>query len=169
MSTSATAGIESPLYWSACQFLYREAALLDAKDWDAWGSLFTPGGIYWVPATRGQEDPVNHVSLVYENALLREIRLARLKQAEASSLAGHPSSSHLISNILLASVNPEEGRYTLYSRFVVAQFASWGTATFHGAYTHELVCEASGELRISLKRVDLVDVDGPLGDVLIIL
>jgi 3-phenylpropionate/cinnamic acid dioxygenase small subunit len=169
MSNIATAGTGSPLYWSACQFLYREAALLDGQDWDGWGRLFTPEGLYWVPATRGQKDPVNHVSLVYENALLREIRLARLKQAEASSLAGGPNSSHLISNILLASADEAAGCCTLHSRFVVAQFASWGTTTFQGAYTHELVCDAVGKFRISLKRVDLVDVDGPLGDILVIL
>jgi hypothetical protein len=52
---------------------------------------------------------------------------------------------------------------------VVAQFASWGTSTFHGGYTHELLRDGDGALRIALKRVDLVNVDGPLGDVLTIL
>jgi hypothetical protein len=52
---------------------------------------------------------------------------------------------------------------------VVAQFANWGTSTFHGSYTHELLRDVDEGLRISLKRVDLVNVDGPLGDVLTIL
>jgi hypothetical protein len=68
------------------------------------------------------------------------------------------------------SLGPEEvvppySRDTLHSRFVVAQYGSWGTSTFQGGYTHELVREG-GELRISPKRIDLVDVDGPLGDTL---
>jgi hypothetical protein len=52
---------------------------------------------------------------------------------------------------------------------VVAQYASWGTSTFQGGYTHELLREPDGGFKIVLKRVDLVDVDGPLGDILTIL
>ena len=155
-------------YFELSQFLYREAALLDARDWTGWGRLFTPDGRYWMPAARDQSDPVNHVSLVNDNALLREIRLARLQSSDAASLQGKPNSSHLVSNILVTAADEPAGHYTLDSRFVVAQFASWGTRTFHGRYTHELAREA-GSLRIALKRVDLVDVDGPLGDILTIL
>ena len=155
-------------YFELSQFLYREAALLDARDWTGWGRLFTADGRYWMPAARDQSDPINHVSLVNDNALLREIRLARLQSSDAASLQGKPNSSHLVSNILVTTADESTGRYTLDSRFVVAQFASWGTRTFHGRYTHELAREA-GSLRIALKRVDLVDVDGPLGDILTIL
>jgi 3-phenylpropionate/cinnamic acid dioxygenase small subunit len=121
-----------------------------------------------MPATRGQTDSVNHVSLVNDNSLLREIRLGRLKSSDAASLQSALNSSHLVSNIIVADADEASGRYTLQSRFVVAQYASWGTGAFHGGYTHELVREC-GALRISLKRVDLVNVDGPLGDILTIL
>jgi 3-phenylpropionate/cinnamic acid dioxygenase small subunit len=160
--------IPEATYFALSQFIFREAALLDARDWDSWGQLFQADGRYWVPATRGQADAVNHVSLVNDNALLREIRLDRLKNGDAASLQGMPSTSHLVSNIVLAESDESAGRYTLTSRFVVAQYTSWGTSVFHGSYRHELLREA-GELRISLKRVDLVNVDGPLGDILTIL
>ena len=32
------------------QFLYRQAELLDAKRWQDWIDLFTPDGVYWMPA-----------------------------------------------------------------------------------------------------------------------
>jgi 3-phenylpropionate/cinnamic acid dioxygenase small subunit len=161
--------ISPALYLALSQFLYDEAALLDARDWDGWGRLFLPEGTYWVPAARGQIDSLNHVSLVNDNALLREVRLGRLKNGDATSLHGRPNSSHLVSNISVTSADDLRGQYTLRSCFVVAQFASWGTSTFHGGYTHELLRNVDGALRISLKRVDLVNVDGPLGDVLTIL
>ena len=161
--------ISSALYLALSQFLYDEAALLDARDWDGWGRLFVPEGTYWVPAARGQVDSLNHVSLVNDNALLREVRLGRLKNGDATSLHGRPNSSHLVSNISVTAADDLRGHYTLRSCFVVAQFASWGTSTFHGGYTHELLRNVDGALRISLKRVDLVNVDGPLGDVLTIL
>ena len=150
------------------QFLYREAALLDARDWDGWGRLFTAEGRYWVPAAREQRDWVNHVSLVNDTSLLRAIRLGRLKSGDAASLQGAPNSSHLVSNVVVTDADEVVGRYIVHSRFVVAQFANWGRHTFHGGYTHELVREA-GELRILLKRVNLVDVEGPLGDILTVL
>jgi 3-phenylpropionate/cinnamic acid dioxygenase small subunit len=157
------------LYFALSQFLYGEAALLDAHDWDGWGRLFLPEGRYWVPAARGQTDSLNHVSLVNDNALLREVRLGRLKNGDATSLQGRTNSSHLVSNISVTATDDLRGQYTLRSCFVVAQYANWGTSTFHGGYTHELLRDVDGALRISLKRVDLVNVDGPLGDVLTIL
>ena len=161
--------ISPDLYFALSQFLYDEAALLDARDWDSWGRLFLPAGMYWVPAARDQTESLHHVSLVNDNALLREVRLGRLKNGDATSLQGRLNSSHLVSNIRVTAADALRGQYTLRSCFVVAQFASWGTSTFHGGYTHELLRDAGGELRISLKRVDLVNVDGPLGDVLTIL
>jgi len=168
MSMSETPASAAALHFELSQFLYREAALLDAQEWDAWGALFTSDGVYWVPAARDQVDAVHHVSLIHENALLREIRLNRLKKQEASSLASL-SSSHLVSNVIVATADHATGRYTVHSRFVVAQHASWGTSAFHGGYTHELARDASGELKIRLKRVDLVNVAAPLGDVLTLL
>jgi 3-phenylpropionate/cinnamic acid dioxygenase small subunit len=156
-------------YFALSQFLYREAALLDARDWDSWDKLFAPDGIYWVPATRGQLDPLDHVSLIHDDAMLREIRLRRLKNGDAASMQAHSASSHLVSNIVVAAADEPRGSYSLHSHFVIAQYASWGTSTFHGSYLHELVRDADGELKIALKRVDLVDVDGPLGDILTIL
>jgi 3-phenylpropionate/cinnamic acid dioxygenase small subunit len=166
---SYTAGTSVAATWfELSQFLYHEAALLDSRDWDGWGRLFTSDGRYWMPAAREQSDWVNHVSLVNDTALLREIRIGRLKSAEAASLQGAPNSSHLVSNITVSEPAGASGSYTVRSRFVVAQYASWGKQAFHGAYTHEIVRQ-DGELRIALKRVDLVDVDGPLGDILTIL
>ena len=159
---------EVAAWYEVSQFLYREAALIDARDWDGWGRLFVAEGRYWMPAARGQRDWVSHVSLVNDNALLREIRLNRLKGGDAASLQGSPSSSHLVSNIVIADADEARRRYVAHSRFVVAQYASWGRHTFYGSYVHELVREDDG-LRICLKRVDLVDVSGPLGDILTIL
>jgi benzoate/toluate 1,2-dioxygenase beta subunit len=166
--TEATGAATVGRWFELSQFLYQEAALLDARDWDGWGRLFTSEGRYWVPAARDQRDWINHVSLVNDTSLLRGIRVARLKNGDAASLHGSPDSSHLVSNIVIAEAEEARGRYIVHSRFVVAQYASWGRHTFHGGYTHELVRE-SGEIRISLKRVDLVDASGPLGDILTIL
>ena len=165
---SDTEAVAAATWFEISQFLYREAALLDARDWAGWGRLFTAEGRYWIPAARDQPDWVSHVSLVNDNALLREIRLNRLEGGDAASLHGSPNSSHLVSNIVIADADEARARYVAHSRFVVAQYAGSGRQTFHGSYLHELVREGDS-LRICLKRVDLVDVSGPLGDILTIL
>jgi benzoate/toluate 1,2-dioxygenase beta subunit len=168
MNPTAISAAAAATWFELSQFLYHEAALLDARDWEGWGRLFARDGRYWVPAAHGQSDWVNHVSLVNDDALLREIRVRRLKSAEAPSLQPLPASSHFVSNIVVVDSEEPSGPYRVRSRFVVAQHAGWGTSTFHGGYTHELI-RREGEIRIALKRVDLVDVDGPRGDILTIL
>ena len=46
------------------KFLFYEARLLDQGRLEEWGQLFTDDGIYWVPATVDQPDPIPHVSLM---------------------------------------------------------------------------------------------------------
>lgn len=156
-------------YFALSQFLYREAALLDERDWDAWQALYAADARYWVPAARGQSDGVDHVSLVNDNAILRQIRVQRLKNGDAASLQSGPATSHLVSNIVVLESDDLRGHYTVKSRFVVTQFADWGISNFYGDYTHELVRGATGDFKIALKRVDLVNASGPLGDILTIL
>jgi len=35
-------------YLSLCQFLYREARLLDARQWDEWLTCYHPKVVYWM-------------------------------------------------------------------------------------------------------------------------
>ena len=65
------------------QFLYEEAALLDQRRWFDWMDLFTDGAMYWVPLTPDQPDPINHVSIFYEDAMMREVRARRLEEQRA--------------------------------------------------------------------------------------
>ena len=53
------------------QYLYQEARLLDEKRWDEWSALFVEDGKYWVPASRNQPDPLNHVSGIIEGGSTR--------------------------------------------------------------------------------------------------
>jgi 3-phenylpropionate/cinnamic acid dioxygenase small subunit len=168
MSTMEAIDPALATWFEVSQFLYREATLLDARDWTGWGNLFTRDGRYWMPAARDQSDAVTQVSLINDNTLLREIRLARLKESDAPSLQAIPNSSHLVSNIMVTAEDASKGRYTVCSRFAVAHYTSWGTRTFQGGYIHKLE-RHEGALRIALKRVDLVDVEGPLGDIVTII
>ena len=150
------------------QFLYHEARLLDEKRWDEWQALFIEDGEYWVPATRGQPDPINHVSIMYEKSLLRAVRLKRYRHPNAMSLQPVPYSVHTISNVMLDSFDEESDVCVLNSRFIMLEHRRDTTNTYGGAVTHTL--EADGDsFKIRMKKVDLVNCDGVLDNIQIYL
>ena len=74
----------------------REARLLDAKRYEEWNALFTDDAFYWVPLVPDQEDGVNHTSHLYEDKLLRELRIERLKSPRAFSQQPPSRCHHLL-------------------------------------------------------------------------
>ena len=81
------------------QLLYQEASLLDRPDLDAWIELYTDDGTYWMPAIEDQEDPLNHVSLFYDDRVIMEVRRRNFVHPRAASKDYKVRSSHIISNI----------------------------------------------------------------------
>lgn len=150
------------------QFLYHEARLLDEQRWDEWEALWTPEGEYWVPSRPDQPDPVRHVSLVYETALLRKVRLKRYGSPNAFSLQPRPRSVHLLGNVMLDAHDPATGACTLNARFVMLQYRADLLDVFGGSVTHRLVPDGA-DWKIASKRVDLVNCDGALENILLYL
>ena len=149
-------------------FLFDEAEMLDRRDWDSWGALFDPEGIYWLPARTDQSDPLEEVSLIYDTPLLRRIRLERLKNDDATSLAPGVRSVHHVGNIQLGPVDPGSEDVTVRSCLMVGQWTPSARTTFHARVTHVLSFDGA-RLLIRHKRVDLLGAEGPLSDILTIL
>lgn len=143
------------------QFLFHEARLIDEKRWEEWGALFTEDGEYWVPATRGQPDPKNHVSLMYETTLLRDVRLKRYRHPNAMSLQPLPHSVHVIANVMLDSFDEAAGTCVVNSRFIMLEYRRNEQQTYGGATMH--VLEQSGQsFKIRMKKVELANCDSVL-------
>ena len=145
-------------------FLVHGARLLDARDWAAWDALFTPDGIYWMPAAPGQTDPLQHVSLIYENALLREIRIRRFADSSAFSLQGGPRGWRIVANARIDAHDAEASTITVSSRLMAAEYQRDRTTRFEAFVTHRLVTEGDS-FRIAMKRVELLDCDAARGDI----
>jgi len=141
------------------QFLFHEARLLDEQRWSEWEQLFTEEGTYWAPATPGQPDPINHVSLIYENALLRKVRLARFGNPNAYSLQPFPRSSHMLSNVMIDARDEKAGTVLVTSRFLMIEYRRDVSNFFAGEYAHDLI-EEGGAFKIRQKKASLVDCDG---------
>lgn len=150
------------------EFLYLEASHLDRPDLDAWLQLYTEDGTYWMPTIEDQPDPLNHVSLFYDDRVMMEIRRRNFVHPRAASKDYKVRSSHLISNIRIIDFDAATGDCTVTSNFHCAYYY-WDQQTlFAGTYRHELKSTADG-YRIRHKRVDLINCDGVLGTIIIYL
>lgn len=138
-------------------YLYREARLLDEDRWDDWLALFSDDGMYWAPLVAGQDNPLNHVSLFWENALLREVRVKRITNPRNWSQQPRSRCARVVGNVMVDGRDPDTGDLVVTSRF---QFAEWRKGGDHrslaGSCRHHLIQDGD-TLRIRLKRVDLIN------------
>ena len=146
------------------QFLYAQAELLDGKHWQAWIDLFAPDGVYWMPVTPDQTEWEGSPSIFAEDKLMMEIRQGRVSHPNAWSQAPMWETNHLVSHVMLESVNDSEIR--VRSRFHMMELRRDTIRHFGGSYKHTLVRDAAGALRIQLQRVDLFNAQAPFDYVL---
>ena len=145
-------------------FVYAEARLLDEQRFDAWLDLFTDDARYWMPLAPGQQDPLLHASLLYEDKLLLRVRVERLAGARTFSQQPRSRCHHLLQQPSIEHADPDGGSYTLRTAFHYLETRLDAQTLYAGWATHELVVQ-EGALRIRLKRVDLVNCDAAFGSI----
>ncbi|MGF6177266.1 benzoate 1,2-dioxygenase small subunit [Ensifer sp. 4252] len=91
-------------YDTICTFLYREARLLDDREWDEWLTCYAPDVTYWMPAWDDDdqltEDPHSEISLIYypsRDGL--EDRVFRIKTERSGASTPEPRTSHNVTNV----------------------------------------------------------------------
>ena len=138
--------------------LYDEADCLDRADLDAWMALYTEDATYWMPASPDQPDPHDHVSHIYDDRVMMEIRRRNFVHPRAPSKDHAVRCSHLLGNMRLLQSDESAQRFTVRSNFHVVMLYREEKRVYAGTCTHELV-RVEGALRIRHKRVDLIDCD----------
>jgi benzoate/toluate 1,2-dioxygenase subunit beta len=106
------------------QFIGREMAALDDKDWDRWLALYDEDAEYWVPAWDDRErltaDPQSEISLIYyPNRGGLEDRVFRIRTGRSSASTPPARTAHLFT---LISVDVAEDG-------VVRARTSWSVAS----------------------------------------
>ena len=112
----------------------------------------------------GQADPVETVSLIYDDRRLLETRVRRLASPRMYSQEPRSRTSRMVSNVTIE----EAGRNicTVRSKFVMIEYRREQQRLFGGTLLHRLV-QAGGRIMIASKRVDLVNCDAPLDGITI--
>jgi 3-phenylpropionate/cinnamic acid dioxygenase small subunit len=156
----AWAGAGADLQREVEQFLYRQAELLDAKQWQAWIDLFADDGVYWMPARAWQTEWEDSPSIFAEDKLMMEIRKGRITHPNAWSQAPLWETNHIVSHVAIESAaDAPGGDIRVRSRFHMMELRRDTIRHFGGRMQHHLVRGGDGQLRIKLQRVDLFNAE----------
>ena len=137
-------------------FLIRETRLLDERRFREWMDLFTEDGTYWVPATPGQENPLDHASLFYDDRQLMKTRVERLEHPLIHVQTPPSQTVHLVGNVLIDDADEARGEYVVSSSVIMVEYRLDRQRIFAGRQRHRLH-RVGQALRIAQKRVDLVN------------
>lgn len=149
-------------------FLFYEAALLDAWRLDEWMTLLTDDIVYEVPSTDIPDgDPESTLFLIADNALRLRSRVEQLNGKHAWAENPPSRTRRMISNVRILSV--EGDMIDITANFVVYRLRYELMDTYVGRYEYTLV-QQDGELKIRKRKAILdLEVLRPHGKVSIIL
>lgn len=142
-------------------FVVREARLLDERKFDQWYDLFADDGIYWVPLTPGQTDPILQTSLAYEDKLLLKIRIDRLASPHAYSQQPPSRGHHVLQMPEVELRDAAANRYVVRTPFLYTESQGDEQRQFAATAWHTLRW-ADARLWLVQKRVDLLNSDAAL-------
>lgn len=141
------------------QFLYDEANLLDNPDLDRWIELYSPDGSYWMPVKPDQADPLNHVSIFYDDRVMMEVRRRNFVHPRAASKDHRVRCSHIIGNVRCTGTTAQ-GDLIVTSNFQCVLYYRREQRVYAGTYEHHLIQEG-GSFKIRHKKVLLINCDAP--------
>ena len=78
-------------------FIWQEADMLDHGEYAPWLESWTPDGLYVVPIDPNETDLENTLNYAYDNAQMREKRVARLLSGESISTSPVPRTIRTVS------------------------------------------------------------------------
>jgi len=137
------------------QFLYRQADLLDSKQWQDWIDLFTPDGVYWMPADPAHKHWDGVPAIFAEDKNLMTVRMKRVLHPDAWSQRPLWGTNHVVSNVVVDKA-AKNGDLVVRSRFHMMELRRDDVRHFAGQYTHQLK-KTKGSFRIKLQRVDMTN------------
>ena len=103
----------------------------------------------------------SHTSHLYEDKLLRELRIERLKSPRAFSQQPPSRSHHLLQTPTVEEFDAAANRYVVRSEFHYTESQGDELQFYVGTAFHHLVVR-DGAPRIALKRVNLLNCDAAL-------
>ena len=154
------------LQTEVANLIYREATLLDRREWYDWIDLYTEDAVYWVPSWASEEettdDPELQLNLIYlRNRGALEDRVFRIESRDSYASVPLDRTVHLVGNVLVNDGGGDAIEAT--ANCLVHSYGKKGGLTRGSLYDYALR-RVNGELRISRKKITFIDdrLEGPI-------
>ena len=145
-------------------YVYEEARMIDDGQFDEWLSLWTEDGYYWMPLDYKQEDAKHVTSLMHEDGFLRKLRVERLKGERTFSQKPKSRGHHLLQRPFVDLMDHDNGLFVTHTPFHYVETRLDEQTLLAANARHELVLDG-GDLKMRLKRVDLLNSDAAFGNI----
>ncbi|MFL9886343.1 aromatic-ring-hydroxylating dioxygenase subunit beta [Paraburkholderia agricolaris] len=138
----------------AIELIWREAELLDRKDYREWLSLWDPAGFYVVPIDPATTDFAATLNYAYDDQVMREKRVQRMMSGYSASASDAARTVRTVSRFTLTSDTSDEVEVS--SAQIIVAYKRGKSTLFAADLTHR-ISFASGEPRIAQKVIRLID------------
>jgi 3-phenylpropionate/cinnamic acid dioxygenase small subunit len=143
-----------PRVQRAIQLVWKEAAALDAKDYQSWESMFTDDGYYVIPIDPDTTEFESSLNMVYDDKRMRRLRVERMLQGYAPSAVAAARTVRVVSRFTVEQVSDDA--VTLLSAQILNAFKRDRFSTIGAELTHKIVLADDGD-KIALKVARLID------------
>ena len=147
------------------EFLYKEARLLDTGELEAWLELFTEDATYWVPLERGQKDPLQTSSIMYDDRTLLELRVKQARHPRAHARLPLARTVHQVGNVVFHE--EDSSHVKVDSTLTLVEWRNEKQRLWGALVEHRLRRAGNG-WKIAAKRIDLVNSEAELDGIAIL-
>lgn len=144
-----------PRVLRAIALVWKEAELLDAKDYPAWEALYTDDAHYVIPIDPDTDDFDSSLNMVYDDQRMRRLRVERMMQGYAPSAVAAARTVRIVSRFTVSDVSDDT--VILRSAQILNAFKRDAFSTIGAELTHTISLGSDGNDRISLKVARLID------------
>ncbi len=149
--------VDAALQHEVEQFLFHEAALLDARRFDEWLEQFTDNAIYLSPIVpihqAPQAIPLEHgFGIFNEDRRFLELRIARLKTRYAHAEQPPSRTRHLLSNVRISAATNKKD-LEVAANFIVFQSRLEDTEAFFVGAREDSLIQTDTGWRIACRRI----------------
>lgn len=146
------------LLWAVTDFIWAEADILDAKDYDRWLDLWTEDGLYIMPIGNG-DDYANQLNLCYDNAKMRRDRVGRFQAGFSISSAPPAETVRTISRIVIEKAEGDVITVRAAEHLIEDKFGRQRSWAGNARYMLKVTDDG---FRLHQKVVHLLNADGML-------
>lgn len=154
VAEEASFSLADPHVSAAIALVWREARLLDGRNYQEWDGLWAPGGRYVIPIDWETEDFESTLNMVYDDERMRRMRIERLSSGYSISAVAAARTVRTVSRFVV--VHADSGSVELSSAQVLVGHKRDDTFVLGADLTHRIVFEEAGP-RIALKVIRLVN------------